>query len=397
MKKSLLCALCSLLFLSACQTSAKLDAMQNNYANGNFSTLTADSDSNNLELLVGAQAEFANNEFKKSDELFETFNHRNISPTGTSIWAESAKLLAGQMATDYKPYMMDYLFVGYYQLWDAIADRRDNDARVIINQSYERQKKMNSAYHSLISSKQKQSLPDGVITDTSYWNAYSEIMNPALMYLSGLFYLNTDEYEMARQYFSRASGMLPENKIIKSDLKSANELKSPNNVAWVFTEVGFAPRLVERRVDIPWPVGNQIQVISLATTGVKTGDGQWTMGNANLLADVDAMFMTEYKYYQVNDALRALAKTASNIALQSAAGNNGGDWGALFASIYTIATTSAEIRSWVTLPQRIYIQRIQKDKSGLIKLNSGDTLDVEYNGNHLIYIRGTDVKKIRIK
>lgn len=364
--KPLFLILFSLFFVSACSTS-------------------------NLQLLTDAQSEFYDGNYGRSDELFEEFNRRNTDPTRTSITAEAAGLVAGPAVNDYKPYMMDYLFVSYYQLWDALLSGRNDDARVIINQSYERQQKMSIAYRTLISKRTDDNTD--LKTDTSMWAAYDDIMNPALTYMAGLYFLNIGEHENARQYLTRAGGMMPNNEYIRADLNN----KNPKNMAWLFIETGVAPRLQERRLDIPWPVGGHMQVISVATTEPVVSNTQSPIPNTRLLADTNAMFMTEYNEYQINDALRAAAKAATNIALQSTAQNQFGGLGGLAGAIYSIATTRADTRSWTALPQRIYLLRAAKDKSGLIKLRSGVNIECEYDGNHIIFVRGTDIKKIKIK
>ncbi|MBN1325250.1 MAG: hypothetical protein JW974_03465 [Alphaproteobacteria bacterium] len=384
--------------LSACATSAHLDSVRSDYANAEFAKLTADKKSDNLDLLIGADAALQNGEFKRSDDLFETFNRRNIDPTSTSISSELGKLAGGQMASSYKPYMMDYMFVSYYQIWDAILDGRMNDARVIINQSYSRQQKMSTAYRKLVSKRQKSDLANKLKTDTSNWSAYSDIMNPALTYLAGIYFLNIGEYENARQYLVRSSGMMPENTFITSDLESAEKGIAPKNTAWIFIETGFAPRLREKKATVPWLVGKNMQLISIATSYPEKFSGSAAVPDmSQKLADIDSMFITEFKEYQINDALRAFTKAVSNSALQSATHDKIGGFGGVLSAAYSIATTNAEIRSWVTLPQRIYLLRIKKDKSGLIKLNSSDTINVDYSGNHLIYIRNNNIKKIKIK
>lgn len=384
--------------ISACGTAAHLDSVRNDWASENFEKISADSKSDNLDLLIGAQAEFQKGDYKKSDNLFETFNKRDIDPTSTTIGSELGKLAGGQMATDYKPYMMDYLFASYYQVWDALLNGDFDTARVIINQSYGRQQKMSAAYRKLVSKRQKTELADKLKTNTSQWTAYSDIMNPALTYLAGLYFLNIGESENARQYLVRASGMVPNNSYIKSDLQSAENGMKPTNTAWIFIETGFAPRLREKKVNVPWLVGGKMQVISIATSypEVFTGDSLKPNG-AQKLADTDSMFMTEFNEYQINEALRAFSKAVANSALQSASNDKMGGWGGVITAAYSIATTNAEIRTWVTLPQRIYLLRVKKDKSGLIKLNSGDTVNVGFSGNNLIYIRGNDVKIVNIK
>lgn len=388
----------SSLILCACATSAHLDSARDNYASGHYEKLTADKNSNNLDLLIGADAALQNKEYSRSDNLFETFNKKNIDPTSTSISSELGKLAGGQMAVEYKPYMMDYLFVSYYQIWDALLDGRFADARVIINQSYSRQQKMSAAYRKLVSKRQKTELANKLKTDTSQWSAYSDIMNPALTYLAGVYFLNMGEYENARQYLVRAQGMAPENTYIQTDLEMAKKGIAPNNTAWIFIETGFAPRLREKKVTLPWLVGNGMQIVSIATSYPETfKDYSDKPILSQQLANVDAMFMTEFNEYQINDALRAFSKAVANSALQSATHDKMGGWGGVISAAYSIATTNAEIRTWVTLPGRIYLLRVKKDKSGLIKLSSGDTLSLDYSGNNLVYIRNNSVKEIKLK
>lgn len=383
--------------LAACGGSAYLDSARMAMDTGQYEKITATPKSNNLDLLIGAQADFLAGQYQRSDELFEVFNQRNIDPTKTSLGAEAAMLVGGQMAGDYKPYMMDMLFVSYYQLWDALAMGDFETARVIINQSYDRQQNMSLEYKKLIENREQSATADALTIDTSAWGAYTDIMNPALTYLAGIYFLNMGEYENARQYLTRAHGMAPHNTYIDADLKAARDHKPVKDTVWVFIETGFAPRLRETRIDMPWFVGNNIQVISVATAYPEIYPYTPVLPHgAEHLADVDAMFLTEFREYQVNAALRAFAKAISNVAVQSATADTLNGWGGLLGTIYTMASTNAETRSWATLPAEIYVMRIKKDKSGLIKLNSDVTLEVDNSGNDLIYIRGADIKMIKL-
>jgi hypothetical protein len=399
MRLKIIFSLAAALFaLTACGGAAKLDSAQNDFAAGRYDRLAADSNSNNLDILIGAQGAFQAGEYAQSDSLFEAFNHRNIDPTSTSFLGEAGQLAAGRMATDYKPYMMDYLFVSYYQIWDAMLRGRWADARVIINQSYNRQQKMSQEYNKLISKRQgSSSLPSELQSNLVHWNAYSDIMNPALTYLSGLYFLNAGEHENARQYLARAAGMLPGNEYVRMDLHAAEGGKTPDNMVWIFIETGFAPRLQEKKISFPWPVGDGMQVISVAMSYPVRERGAARPQGSQLLADTDAMFMTEYGEYQINEALRSAAKAASNYAIQAVSQDQLGGWGGVLGAAYAIATTNAEIRTWATLPQSVYLIRVARSKSGLIKLNSGANLELKEPGNYVVHVRGNDVKTVKIK
>jgi hypothetical protein len=179
---------------------------------------------NNLQLLITGLADFTAKKYSQSDAAFEEFNRRNIDTTSGSILREATSLIGGQLSNDYKPSMMDSLFVSYYQIWDAIGDGRYDDVRVIINQSYARQQEMSREYAELVEKNKNRITDDNndalskITEQNATWAAYSDIMNPALMYLSGIWFLNDGDFNNAQTYLNRANGMSPNNPFIKSDL-----------------------------------------------------------------------------------------------------------------------------------------------------------------------------------
>jgi hypothetical protein len=197
--------------------------------------------------------------------------------------------------------------------------------------------------------------------------------------------------------------MMPENSLIPHDRKAAESGTRPSGIAWIFIESGFAPKLAERRID--WPVlsGNSINSVSIAVADPVPLPPQPRIDGSELLADVDAIFLTEFMEYRINEALRALASALAKGALQYTANRFLGPLGGLGAAVYSIASTGAEIRTWATLPKQIYLMRVKKYNSGLIKLSAGGIflgeIELPADGNHLVYIRmpGGDIKPKIIK
>ena len=191
-------------FLVGCAdiATSNLRGVRNSFANDDFIE-SADKfadhkdiqSQDNLELLITGLSQFQAKNYAASDTTFEESNKRNNDATRGSITREATNLMFGQMAAEYKPSMMDSLFVSYYQIWDAIADGRRNDVRVIINQSYARQQDMSRAYADLVEKnterigKSNTELVTTLQNQNSQWAAYTDIMNPALMYLSGVWFL----------------------------------------------------------------------------------------------------------------------------------------------------------------------------------------------------------------
>jgi hypothetical protein len=395
-----------------CGCSATVESRLDNVRN-NYMTTSPDTefqDKNNLDLLLTADALFHSGDISAADNAYETFNKRNLSTTGGDLLREATTLTLGANVNDYRPYMMDSLFVSYYQLWAAISDARWNDARVIINQSYARQQDMSRAYQKLIESNQSK------ISDSEFaknlkneqWTAYRDIMNPALMYLSGIYFLNNGDFSDAKTYLNRANGMMPHNSFIVRDLKLAESKQKPQNTAWVFIEDGFAPKLTEKRISVPVSSGNGTAVVTVAISEPQFLESYAKFDSTELLADVDAMFITEYGEYRTNDALRAFTSAVSRVVLQSSLYNSRSGAAPLLglvSTIYSEFTNSAEVRTWATLPKTISVLRAPITKSGLIELRSNGNvvkkISVGTDGNYLVYVRTTpnkdDIKQMKLK
>jgi len=401
----------SLLFLCGCASTmqSKLDNVQQNFSNAHYEQTTQDTDfssQTNLDLLINATALFHENKFKESDTAFEEFNKRNLDETSSSIIRETTGLLLGGGVNSYKPYMMDSLFVSYYQIWDLLALHDWSNARVVINQSYERQKNMSIEYEKLIEKNKSEIIQNSELQNIldknkSDWAAFSDIMNPALMYLSGIYFLNDGDFENAQTYLKRANGMMPENNFIKMDLEYAQKQQKPKDTTWVFIESGFAPRLREENAGIFLP---NIGMVYFSFSEPYFNSAPPQPKNSELLADTDKMFMTEYNEYRINEILRSYTSAVSKATLQATMYNSGSDSAPLMgilSTIYTVSSSNTDVRTWATLPKYIYVQRI-KDKN-LNELDVDDSIktEIKSGGNGLIYIRQhdkiTDTKFIKLK
>ena len=360
--------ICLFLFLGACAstTQSYLDNIQNDFANGNFEASEKRvEEQNNLDLLIDGIALFHADKYEQSDLRFEEFNKRNLHETSTSLSREAAGLLLGGGVNSYKPYMMDSLFVSYYQIWDLLAMHDWANARVVINQSYARQQNMSIEYKKMIEENKNKISSNTEINqlidkNTADWVVFSDIMNPALMYLSGIYFLNDGDFDNAITYLKRANGMMPENTFIKQDLEMAQKRIAPKNTTWHFIDSGFAPRLREQNTGIFLP---NIGMVYFSFSEPYLNDDFGAPQNAQLLANVDAMFMTEYREYQTNEILRSFTSAASKATLQATMYNSGSDSApilGILSSIYTVASSNTDVRTWATLPKYIYVLRETK-------------------------------------
>ena len=368
MRRILYFVLCLSLCGCASTMQAHLNDIQNNFANSNFSPTTESiaTDQNNLDLLINGTALFLDGKYKESDSTFEEFNKRNINETSTSVSREATGLLLGQSVNSYKPYMMDSLFVSYYQLWDLLALQDWTNARVVINQSYKRQQDMSREHKKMREENKKESTTDSQITEfidknSKEWLAFRDIMNPALMYLSGIYFLNDGDFDNAITYLKRADGMTPNNKYIKQDLEMAQQRIRPTNTTWKFIETGFAPRLREENASIYL---FNLGLIQFTFSDAYLMPNYTIPQNSEMLTNVDALFMTEYNEYRTNEILRAYTTAVSKTTAQALLYNSKSDYAPLLgvmSSIYTAASSNADVRTWATLPKYIYVERYKNN------------------------------------
>ena len=384
-----------LLFLTGCASTVQsyLDQAQKDFTNGKIEAKSESvTEQNNLDLLLNGVALFQDNQFKESDSLFEEFNKRKLHETSSSISRETTGLLLGQGVNSYKPYMMDSLFVSYYQTWDLLALQDWKNARVVINQSYERQKNMSVEYKKLIEQNKNKISENSkyreiIDKNTDDWLAFTDIMNPALMYLSGIYFLNDGDFDNAITYLKRANGMMPENTFIKTDLEYAQKRIKPSNTSWQFIETGFAPRLKEEKDGIFLP---NIGMIYFTFSTPYFDNDKTKPTDSQLLANVDAMFITEYQEYRTNEILRSITSAAAKATLQASMYNsksNSAPILGILSSVYTIASSNTDVRTWATLPEYIYVAR---------------KTEINNSQNNLIYTRIingkiTDNKTITLK
>ena len=377
MRRILYFVLCLFLYGCASTMQSHLNDIQNDFADSNFNTTTESvaSEQNNLDLLINGTALFLDGKYSESDSTFEEFNKRNLNETSTSVSRETAGLLLGQSVNSYKPYMMDSLFVSYYQLWDLLALQDWSNARVVINQSYQRQQDMSREYKKMIEENKKEIAADSQIAEfidknSKDWLAFRDIMNPALMYLSGIYFLNDGDFDNAITYLKRANGMVPDNKYIKQDLENAQKRIRTTNTTWKFTETGFAPRLREENASIYL---FNLGLIQFTFSDAYLMPNYTIPQNSEMLANVDALFMTEYNEYRTNEILRAYMAAVSKTTAQAMLYNSHSDYAPLLgimSSIYTASSSNADVRTWATLPKYIYVERYRnKDKTNNLIYN----------------------------
>lgn len=236
--------------------------------------------------------------------------------------------------------------------------------------------------------------------------AYADWRNPFASWLRGIFLLANaaDDGDLGNARFDLRDvlSMNPASApLVAPDLESIESLRSPPRT-WVVLLGGLAPDLEQLRLDIPIPVGNVNYVAAAfpllkprpaALEGILVeSDGVVTEGV--LLADVDAMVAADYDrrigIIVAQEILSSALKATATWAASQAAGDYGG-YAQLAGILYQAFTTSADLRSWRTLPRTVHAAGVPTPAAGtlLVRSTGGRLLAsprIDPEGSNLVVI-----------
>lgn len=438
-----------ILFIASCGSSHRMKASRINqsldagdYA-GALSSSSGSSDIqkidiDDLDLLDGLNSGkflFILNECEKGEEVLNSADEKLEEYFSTSLAAKAAKETGGVLVNysiyDYEPFVMDNLYINNYKILNALAKQDKQGARIEVNRGYVKQQIVSEYYDKEIDKANKEAAKEvnreeqkeiqdsnkKIISeyygDLSQWRGYKDYMNPYTTYLSGLYFLldanGISDFETASTYMKRASGMAPKNSFVRSDLrqaeKSANfNSKDKKKYIWVIYENGMVADLVEQNITIPsFIVSGHVSVITfsmpkprvrnLAYQNIKIGyEGENKKVATELLADVDSMFIAEFKKKLPALLTRATAQAVAKAAMQYAAAEMDNGFAQLGAIAYTLTTSSADLRSWHTLPKEVQIAKIPVKKGKKLEVYTdndvilGET-EISEDGNYIVYVR----------
>lgn len=424
-----------LILLSACGTTHRMKASAiNEYmASGDYRAIVKKTTGTSipskinieevelLDSLNAGNASFFIGDYKASIALFDNadinidkYFSKSAIKTGSR---EAIATINNASVLDYEPLMTENIYLSSYKILNYLAQGDKDGARIEVNKAYakqqsaseyfgrqiekankEAQKELNSldTQNQIIWNKNKDSTINKYFSDLSQWNGYKNYMNPYTTYLSGLYFMvygqTSSDYETASTYMRRVFGMSPSNSYVRKDLLQAEDLanlkpKGKEKYIWVIYENGMIADYEEVRVDVPaFIVTPNMTIVSFSMPKPRLRFEAFpyltlSIGNqknisTEILANVDSMFIAEFKRKLPSIITRAAAQTIAKSAMQYAASQQNDDnyvWASLAATIYTITTSSADLRSWHTLPKNVQIAKI--------KLGKEEDLSIFANGN----------------
>ncbi len=331
-----------------------------------------------------------------------------------------------------RPYIgteYDGIMVNTYKAISYMALEDTDGARVEFNRAVDRQRRakiffsqMINKERSAIERKEQESKEHGTNLEVNdadrnslisqkypslhAYKPYPDFINPITTYLAGLFAKADGANSKADSLLKEAYGMMPENENVRIDLEE--DITEPT--VWLVFENGQAPILKEWRIDFPiWIFTNKLSYISVALPKlvprykaynyliIKDDTGFITQ--TSFLSSMDRVIQTEFaKSYDVTvrrAILSTATKAAINYAIQEQIKDNNSGLVAfvnIASTIYQVASTQADTRSWITLPKEFQLARFKRPKNGNITISTSNNLlikniKIPYTQHTLIYVK----------
>jgi hypothetical protein len=247
----------------------------------------------------------------------------------------------------------------------------------------------------------------GGVLETGYagladLRAYADYQNPFASHLRAVFLLAAGvgpaDTERARFELREVLAMEPRAAdVVATDLEQADRAGPHPPTVWVYVMTGRAPRLEERRLDLPIFVGNVNYIAGALPNmafhddfvGTATVTASGDTAEAVPLADIDAMVAAEFKDRLPTIVAQEILSSTLKVGLTYSAGESGGSFAQLIGIIYQAASTSADTRTWRSLPKRILVARVPTPPDGQMTARVGPVetaIQVRPGQSHIVII-----------
>lgn len=366
------------------------------------------------------------------DSAERSFKDENSEGMVKNTSETAGAVLVNDAILDYEPTQYDMVYANHYKAMSFWHKGDTSIARVEFNRAEERQRRAAETFaniineqKSLASTEEAQQVnygkmmsdidskmqSSGINMTGSEWAPYEGYINPAVTYASSLFFMlegrSKSDYDKAVDGFKRVYG-ISQNASVKTDLQMAQAFASGhsdnemNPTVWIIHEDGLAPQKSEFRVDLPvFLLTGQPQIASYAIPKMDSGKSAIKSVNVNNyktteIADVSKVIKSEFKEELPAIKARAAASSISKVIMQAAAAeaakNDDTGAGALLqlgTMLYSLGSTSADIRTNVLLPNTVNAVRMPKEdsfvmKAGAFEIPVTTDPDAKYS---IVYVR----------
>jgi len=366
----------------------------------------------------------SNNHFDRSEEMLNFFDYQNTAADSVAAIAVNENII---------PYLgeeYDGIMLNTYKALNFMALGENDQARIEFNRALDRQRRAKEKFAKEIAKLQdeldkSQEKEDSQVKknvdnpeidqliNNKYpglyeFEAYPDFVNPFTTYVAGVFFNLVGDHSKAVTFLKESYGMVSDNEYVARDLAVTEEVLDGRtdlkDTVWVVFENGMGPVKEEFRIDIPlFIASDEVKYFGIALPrlvfreqaypylSIKAGGKNYdTQIVANMDRIVQTEFSKDFKGILTRAVMSATAKVVAQYALDKD-DDSSPKLVSLFATIYSYATTAADVRIWTTLPKNFQIARLPIPPDRLITIAppGGESFPVEIPAckNAFVYVR----------
>lgn len=406
------------LLLCACSHTQSMNEFNKKYYSGNeigaynFALKEAGDSGDvlwNLQAGISAldSGKDALNPLQQGEELFSKYESEGLL---NGLLANVGAILVNENAKDYRGSIYEGVAYNYYKALNAMSVKNYPLARVEFNRANDRQRRAKDYFHkdiqkALANQESSQYESNSIITSAlqanysnlSNFRAYAGFVNPAISYVSGLFFMSENDFSKAIDLFKESYGITHSN-IIDEDVKILNKRKNGDKkpYTWFIIEDGKSAAKHSQTFEMPtYLVSSSVLYIGLSVPMLVLGENAATTYHALLesnqkiiaqeVGNIDLVIANEFDKQLPFITSRAIASAITKATTQAIGGvvaQTSDDGissliGLLFqvgSTIYSAATNEADIRISSALPKRILSLRVPNEVDSFSILADGYVL-----------------------
>ncbi len=374
----------------------------------------------------------------QAKELFESaerrINTNEQSGILVSLFKNFEAILLNDAMMNYQGFLYEGVMINYYKALLSMSENNYADARVEFNRASDRQRRIKEYYEKEIlkaqaieqqayknkenkgSIENQRSEMNKILQTYSNLSKFSSLtgfINPMIDYVSGIFFMLEGDQSKAIDFFKESYGV-SRSEIIKQDWQMLQKGGYKKKQTWVIIEDGKSPSKIEKRFNLPIYTGSALLNVVLALPDIKEGvdfaNSYRVKGSrdyqAQKISSLTPLVWNEFNKQIPFIITRGVISTTTKalIAYGAQQATKGVGWFEVFMAlggvIYTTATTRADLRIPILMPNGFFVARIENaqgeykifaNEREIAKINFSQKCDNKQNlcidKNHIIYVR----------
>ncbi len=326
--------------------------------------------------------------FDAAEAALKNVETENLATVGAQQVAAS---LINDSVLDYVPSPAEAVLINFYKAIDFWHQKDFDNVRVELNRSGDRTRRAVDRYASEIAAAEAKAAKskagktysdpevksgvDARFPEMAQWAPYKEFIVPPAAYLQALFLGRSkdgDDHNKSADLYKRIVGLVDSNEAVQKDAQEAavGQVCPSNHCIWVMAETGLGPELKEKRFDLPIPTTNGVLLVSMALPSLQSrseADQAFHLAvngkdiYVPVMGSMDRVIESEFQKRFPGVVTRAIISGTAKALVQNEVNKQESPLAGLLMNIVSAASTSADLRSWRSVPGHWSLVRIDLD------------------------------------